>query len=61
MRKEFHLFEAYKASPIVDWLKALCRTIKADSGTKDVGAIDMRLAGNFTIPQWRMTAYWPLN
>jgi hypothetical protein len=50
MRKEFHLFETNKVSPIVNWLKALCRTIKADSGTKGVSVIDMRLARNFTIP-----------
>lgn len=49
MRKEFHLFEANKASPIVDWLKALCRKIKTDSGTKGVGVIGMCLTGNFAI------------
>ena len=49
MRKEFHLFEANKTSPIVDWLKALCRKIKTDSGTKGVGVIGMCLSGNFAI------------
>lgn len=49
MRKEFHLFEANKTSPIVDWLKTLCRKIKTDIGTKGVGVIGMCLTGNFAI------------
>ena len=27
MRREFHLFKANQSSPIVDWLKALCRHV----------------------------------
>lgn len=49
MRKEFSLFSANKSSPIVDWLKALCREIKQDTGAKGVGAIGMCLTGNFAI------------
>ena len=49
MRKEFSLFEANGSSPIVDWLKALCRDVKAQSQTKGVGVIGMCLTGNFAI------------
>jgi dienelactone hydrolase len=49
MRKEFHLFEANKTSPIVDWLKALCQKIKTDTDMKGVGVIGMCLTGNFAI------------
>jgi len=49
MRREFSLFEANCASPIVDWLKALCREIKTQGGHKGVGVIGMCLTGNFAI------------
>ena len=49
MRKEFSLFEANGASPLVDWLKALCRDVKKRSQTKGVGVIGMCLTGNFAI------------
>lgn len=49
MRKEFHLFSANKCSPIVDWLKTLCRDIKHQEGAKGVGVIGMCLTGNFAI------------
>ena len=49
MRKEFSLFEANGSSPIVDWLKALCRYVKTRSQTKGVGVIGMCLTGNFAI------------
>lgn len=49
MRREFRLFEANRPSPIVDWLKALCRDVKASSGAKGVGVIGMCLTGNFAI------------
>lgn len=49
MRKEFHLFESNKSSPIVDWLKALCRKVKQENGVKGVGVIGMCLTGNFAI------------
>jgi len=49
MRKEFHLFKSNKSSPIVDWLKALCRKVKQDNGMKGVGVIGMCLTGNFAI------------
>jgi dienelactone hydrolase len=49
MRKEFSLFEANRSSPIVDWLKALCRDIKTHGQLKGVGVIGMCLTGNFAI------------
>ncbi|CAA0109216.1 Uncharacterised protein [Halioglobus japonicus] len=49
MRKEFSLFEANRSSPIVDWLKALCRDVKAQGDHKGVGVIGMCLTGNFAI------------
>ena len=47
MRREFHLFENNRASPIVDWLKALCRDVRGVH--KGVGVIGMCLTGNFAI------------
>lgn len=47
MRREFHLFESNRSSPIVDWLKALCREVRGDY--KGVGVIGMCLTGNFAI------------
>lgn len=47
MRREFHLFENNRSSPIVDWLKALCRDVRGNR--KGVGVIGMCLTGNFAI------------
>ncbi len=49
MRREFDLFAGNHSSPIVDWLKALCRQAKKDAGTRGVGVIGMCLTGNFAI------------
>lgn len=54
MRREFSLFAANKSSPIVDWLKALCRRAKEDCNAagemaQGVGVIGMCLTGNFAI------------
>jgi dienelactone hydrolase len=49
MRREFHLFASNRSSPIVDWLRALCRNIKAQGQYKGVGVIGMCLTGNFAI------------
>ena len=49
LRKEFKLFEKNASSPIVDWLKALCRDLKDNHGATGVGVIGMCLTGNFTI------------
>lgn len=47
---EFNLLAKKKTSPIVDWLRDLCRSIHADKGGKGVGAIGMCLTGGFAIP-----------
>ena len=49
MRREFNLFEKKRSSPIVDWLKALCREVKAQGQHRGVGVIGMCLTGNFAI------------
>jgi dienelactone hydrolase len=49
MRKEFSLFAANKSSPIVNWLKALARMARDETGARGVGAIGMCLTGNFAI------------
>ncbi len=49
LRREFHLFQSNQSSPIVDWLKSLCRHVKQTSGAKGVGVIGMCLTGNFAI------------
>ena len=49
MRKEFTLFSKNESSPIVDWLKALCRDLKANHGASGIGVIGMCLTGNFAM------------
>ncbi len=49
LRREFKLFEKNATSPIVDWLKALCRDLKSQQGASTVGVIGMCLTGNFAI------------
>jgi dienelactone hydrolase len=47
---EFNLFAKRKTSPVVDWLRSLCRHIHSEKGGKGVGAIGMCLTGGFAIP-----------
>ncbi|MTI38826.1 dienelactone hydrolase family protein [Fulvivirga lutimaris] len=49
MRREFKIFSTQQSSPIVDWLKALCRKVKDDHQVKGVAVIGMCLTGNFAI------------
>ncbi len=49
MRREFKLFERNATSPIVDWLRALCRHLAETTNTSGVGVIGMCLTGNFAI------------
>lgn len=49
MQKEFRVFAANRSSPVVDWLKALCRQVKEEHGAKGVATIGMCLTGNFAI------------
>ncbi len=39
--REFSVLAADASSPVVDWLKALCRQVHAELGGKGVGAIGM--------------------
>lgn len=47
--REFHAFAANKSSPVVDWLRALCRVAHDECGGKGVGAIGMCFTGNFAL------------
>ena len=47
--REFHVLAAHEASPITDWLRALCRHAHAEQGGAGVGAIGMCLTGNFAL------------
>jgi dienelactone hydrolase len=49
LRKEFKLFSRNQSSPIVDWLKALCRSVRDERQVSGVGVIGMCLTGNFAI------------
>ncbi len=49
MRREFSLFAANHTSPVIDWLKALCRQVRETSGARGVGVIGMCLTGNFAM------------
>ena len=49
MRREFRLFEKNQSSPIVDWLRALCRDLKDHHGATGIGTVGMCLTGNFAI------------
>ena len=55
LSKEFSLFAKNRSSPIVDWLKALCRSVRSNNINLDpnaaqgVGVIGMCLTGNFAI------------
>lgn len=49
MRREFTLFSKHKASPVVNWLAALCNHVKDQYQVAGVGVIGMCLTGNFAI------------
>lgn len=49
MRREFRLFEKRESSPVVDWLRALCRDVREATGVEGVGVIGMCLTGNFAM------------
>lgn len=49
IRREFNLFAKKQTSPIVAWLKALCRDAQQRYNVKGVGVIGMCLTGNFAI------------
>jgi dienelactone hydrolase len=47
--REFSVLAAHATSPIVEWVRALCRKVHAELGGKGVGAIGMCLTGNFAL------------
>ncbi|MGB1342917.1 MAG: dienelactone hydrolase family protein [Pseudomonadales bacterium] len=49
MRRQFKLFEKNQSSPIVDWLKALCRDEQGSNNTRRIGVVGMCLTGNFAL------------
>ena len=49
LRKEFSVLAAHRSSPIVDWLRLLCRDVRQSRGVEGVGVIGMCLTGNFAI------------
>jgi dienelactone hydrolase len=46
---EFSVLAARGASPITDWLRALCRHVHGELKGKGVGALGMCLTGNFAL------------
>ncbi len=47
--REFALFSGRRASPITEWLRALCRQLHEEHGGANVGAIGMCVTGNFAL------------
>ena len=49
LRHEFRVLASRSASPITEWLRALCRDLHAEVGGPGVGAIGMCFTGNFAL------------
>ena len=49
MWRELCLFARNKSSPVVDWLRELCKDVRDRTGAAGVGVIGMCLSGNFAI------------
>lgn len=49
VNREFAVLAAHSASPITEWLRALARSLYAETGGRGVGAIGMCLTGNFAL------------
>lgn len=49
VRREFAVLAARRASPLTEWLRALCRSAHAEIGGRGVGAIGMCITGNFAL------------
>lgn len=47
--REFAVLARHEASPITEWLRALCRQLHEEHGGARVGAIGMCLTGNFAL------------
>lgn len=49
IRREFNVWANGRSSPIVDWLRALARTVHAECGGPGVGALGMCFTGGFAL------------
>lgn len=49
IRREFAVLASRRASPITEWLRALCRKAHAELGGPGVGVVGMCLTGNFAL------------
>jgi dienelactone hydrolase len=49
IRREFNVWANGKSSPIVDWLRALARSVYAECGGAGVGALGMCFTGGFAL------------
>jgi dienelactone hydrolase len=47
--REIKLLARHEASPLTEWLRALCRSLHDEHGGAPVGAIGMCLTGNFAL------------
>jgi dienelactone hydrolase len=47
--REFNVWANDKSSPIVDWLRALAKSVHAECGGKGVGAVGMCFTGGFAL------------
>jgi dienelactone hydrolase len=49
VRREFSFWATDRCSPIVDWLRALARKVRAECGGPGVGAVGMCFSGGFAL------------
>jgi dienelactone hydrolase len=49
IRHEIYLFSAHRTSPLVHWLRALCRRIAPQGHNQGIGVIGMCLTGGFAL------------
>lgn len=47
--REIHLFSTNGPGPLLDWVRALCRKLKAEAGVPGIGVIGMCLTGGFAL------------
>jgi dienelactone hydrolase len=47
--REIHLLSTSGPGPLLDWVRALCRKLKADAGVPGIGLIGMCLTGGFAL------------
>jgi dienelactone hydrolase len=49
IRREIYLLAANKPGPLLDWVRALCRKLKAEANVPGIGVIGMCLTGGFAL------------